>query len=54
MQAYIDGPIDEFHSPAFGDDEMGKSVAIDLVRATPANGREGECSGVSRPHACCC
>ncbi|ORY78396.1 hypothetical protein BCR35DRAFT_304996 [Leucosporidium creatinivorum] len=39
LQSYIDGPTDEFHSSAFGDDEMGKSVAVDLVRMSPSNGK---------------
>lgn len=42
-QNYIDGPPGEFHSPTFGDDEMGKSVAIDLVRLSPSNVKGGAC-----------
>lgn len=41
-QDYINLPTPEFHSAAFADDEMGKSVAIDLIRMSPSNGREGE------------
>lgn len=42
LQSYIDGPANELHSHAFGDDEMGKSVAVDLVRLPPASGKGGE------------
>lgn len=40
-QDYIDGSRDEAHAGALADDEMGKSVAIDMVRTLPADAKGG-------------
>lgn len=48
LQNYIDGPAGDFHSPSFGDDEMGKSVAIDLVRMSSSTISGGELRRVLR------
>lgn len=45
FQDYIDGSssarLDPHAAPAL-DDEMGKSVAVDLVRLLPASAKEGK------------
>ncbi|KAK4048808.1 phosphatidylinositol-4- kinase [Microbotryomycetes sp. JL201] len=43
LQDYVKDPIEaEFHSAAFADDEMGKSVALDILRMSTTNAKEGK------------
>ncbi|KAM0792098.1 hypothetical protein ACM66B_004802 [Microbotryomycetes sp. NB124-2] len=41
LQDYVKDPVEaEFHSAAFADDEMGKSVALDVLRMSTTNAKE--------------
>ncbi|GEM09474.1 phosphatidylinositol 4-kinase [Rhodotorula toruloides] len=39
LQEYVDVTSDEYRMQMLNDDEMGKSVALDLVKTPPANGK---------------
>lgn len=50
LQDYIDSaaPAAGLHASSTSEDEMGKSVAIDMVRVLPSNGKEGASPRLAR------